>query len=47
MENMAKEFKKSKFYVVPKSGHMAPLENPEFVNKKIKKFLSKNFSDEK
>ena len=45
MENMAKGIKKSKFYVVPKSGHMAPLENPEFVNEKIKKFLSKNFSN--
>lgn len=40
---MAKKIKRSKFYIVPKAGHMAPLENPKFVNDKIKKFLAKNF----
>ncbi len=39
MEKMAKKIKKSDFYVVPKAGHMAPLENPKFVNDKIMKFL--------
>ena len=43
MKKIATRIKKSKFYTVPKSGHMAPLENPDFVNKKIKKFLEDNF----
>ncbi len=47
MKKIAKKIKKSKFHIVPKAGHMAPLENPEFVNEKIKLFLTKNFSDEK
>ncbi len=42
MEGIAKKIKKSKFVVVPKAGHMIPLENPEFVNKNILKFLEKN-----
>ncbi len=41
MEKMAKKIKKSDFYIVPKAGHMAPLENPEYVNAKILKFLAK------
>jgi 3-oxoadipate enol-lactonase len=47
MQEMAKKIKKSKYFVVPKAGHMAPLENPEFVNEKIEKFLEKNFTNEK
>ncbi len=47
MKEMSKKIKKSKFYIVPKAGHMAPLENPEFVNEKIIRFLEKNFNDEK
>jgi len=43
MKEMAKDIKKSKFYIVPKSGHMTPLENPEFVNEKVEKFLEKNY----
>ena len=43
MKKMADRIKNSKFHVVPKSGHMAPLENPDFVNKKIKKFLKDNY----
>ncbi|MDX1701325.1 MAG: alpha/beta hydrolase [Melioribacteraceae bacterium] len=43
MKKIADRIKKSKYYVVPKSGHMAPLENPDFVNKKISKFLRDNF----
>ncbi len=41
MQKMAKKIKKSDFYVVPKAGHMSPLENPEFVNAKMIKFLEK------
>ncbi len=41
MQKMAKKIKKSDFFVVPKAGHMAPLENPDFVNTKIIKFLEK------
>lgn len=43
MKDISKKIKDSKFYVVPKSGHMTPLENPEFVNEKIEKFMEKNF----
>ena len=39
MKKIAGKIKKSKFYLVPKAGHMAPLENANFVNKKIEKFL--------
>lgn len=41
MKKLAKKIKTSKFNIVPKSGHMTPLENPEHVNKKIIKFLDK------
>lgn len=41
MKKMADKIKGSKFYVVPKAGHMSPLENPEFVNNKILRFLNK------
>ena len=41
MQKMAKKIKKSDFYIVPKAGHMAPLENPDFVNTKLFKFLEK------
>ena len=47
MKKMAAKIKKSKFCVVPKSGHMTPLENPEFVNEKICDFLEKNFTNKK
>jgi pimeloyl-ACP methyl ester carboxylesterase len=43
MKEISKNIKKSKFYIVPKAGHMSPLENPIFVNEKIEKFLKKNF----
>ncbi len=43
MKKIAKTIKKSKYYVVPKAGHMTPLENPDFVNEKIIKFIEKNF----
>ncbi len=44
MKKMAKRIKNSSFYIVPNSGHMTPLENPEFVNDKIYNFLNDNFS---
>ena len=44
MLDIAKDIKKSKYYVVPKAGHMAPLENSEFVNEKINKFMKVYFS---
>lgn len=47
MENIAKKIKGSNYYIVPKAGHMTPLENPEYVNAKIEKFLTKNFKNEK
>lgn len=47
MAEMSKKIQKSKYYIVPKAGHMAPLENPEFVNEKIIRFLEKHFNDEK
>ncbi|MFX1449924.1 MAG: alpha/beta fold hydrolase [Promethearchaeota archaeon] len=39
---MAKEIPNSELYVVP-AGHMAMLEVPDLINKKIIEFLSKNF----
>ncbi|GBD89722.1 3-oxoadipate enol-lactonase 2 [bacterium BMS3Abin04] len=41
MKKLAKKIKSSKFHIVPKAGHMTPLENPEYVNKKIRTFLDK------
>jgi 3-oxoadipate enol-lactonase len=45
MKKLAKNIKKSSFYIVPDAGHMTPLENPEFVNEKIIKFLSGKFNE--
>lgn len=45
MKKMAKKIKNSVYYTVPDSGHMTPLENPEFVNEKIKGFLKVNPSE--
>jgi 3-oxoadipate enol-lactonase len=44
MKKLSKKIKNSEFHIVPNSGHMTPLENPEFVNEKIKGFLTNNFS---
>jgi pimeloyl-ACP methyl ester carboxylesterase len=41
MKQLADRILESQFVIVPKSGHMTPLENPEFVNKKILQFLRK------
>lgn len=39
MKEMSGKIKNSKFYIVPNSGHITPVENPEFVGEKIKNFL--------
>ena len=41
MKKLAQKISNSKFQVVPKAGHMTPLENPEFVTKSITSFLTK------
>jgi pimeloyl-ACP methyl ester carboxylesterase len=41
MKNMAVKIKKSEFYIVPKAGHMSPVENPDAVNKHIVNFLKR------
>ncbi|MFH0736014.1 MAG: alpha/beta fold hydrolase [bacterium] len=41
MRKMAGTIPNSQFAVVPKAGHMSPLENPDFVNNVIKEFLDK------
>ena len=43
MKKMSDKIKNAKFFVVPKAGHMSPLDNPDFVNDKIKKFLEEIF----
>jgi pimeloyl-ACP methyl ester carboxylesterase len=40
MKELANIIPNSKFETVPNSGHMSPVENPDFVNKKIKEFLN-------
>lgn len=42
MEQMAQSIPDSEFHIIPKAGHITPLENPETVNKIIKDFLSRN-----
>ncbi len=41
MKEMSDKIAVSEFYAVPDSGHIIPIENPEFVNKKISAFLNK------
>lgn len=41
MQEMHKKIKGSEFVIVPKAGHMSPIENPEFVNKEIEGFLNR------
>ncbi len=41
MKKMAEKIKGAKFKIVPKAGHMSPIENPSFVNDAIKGFLKK------
>lgn len=39
MKIMAEKIQSSKFIVVPNSGHLPPIENPDFVNNLLKDFL--------
>jgi pimeloyl-ACP methyl ester carboxylesterase len=39
MEVMAGQIPNYHFEIIPNSGHMSPIENPSFVNDRIKKFL--------
>ena len=41
MKKMKKKIRKSTLYQVPKAGHMSVLENPDFVNERIHRFLDK------
>jgi 3-oxoadipate enol-lactonase len=41
MKGISDKIAGSEFYVVPGSGHIIPIENPEFVNKKMSAFLNK------
>jgi 3-oxoadipate enol-lactonase len=41
MKDLSDKIAGSEFYTVPDSGHIIPIENPEFVNKKILAFLGK------
>lgn len=41
MHKISEAITNSEFKIVPDAGHMTPLENPEFVTKSIKEFLSK------
>lgn len=41
MKEMDEKIKRSEYFIVPGSGHMSPIENPEFVNEKTKSFLEK------
>ena len=41
MRKVAELIENSEFTIVPNAGHMTPLENPEFVTKSIKEFLSR------
>jgi pimeloyl-ACP methyl ester carboxylesterase len=40
MKAMAEQIPKSQFEIVPNAGHMAPIENADFVTTRIKKFLA-------
>ncbi|MFO7447698.1 MAG: alpha/beta fold hydrolase [Ignavibacteriaceae bacterium] len=40
MKEMAEKIPGAKFFVVPGSGHMTPIENPDFVSERIKEFCS-------
>jgi pimeloyl-ACP methyl ester carboxylesterase len=39
MRTMHQKIKNSDFAIAPRAGHLAPLENPEFVNQVIEGFL--------
>jgi len=39
MKQIGEKIKNSKFKIVPNSGHMSPIENPDFVNSEIEDFI--------
>ena len=41
MKEMAESISNSEFHIIPRAGHISPLENPETVNKIIADFLSR------
>jgi 3-oxoadipate enol-lactonase len=41
MKEMAEAIKGSEFHIIPRAGHITPLENPDEVNRRIKEFLKK------
>ena len=41
MRAMAEKIPRSEFAIIPRAGHMSPLENPECVNDLIEGFLKK------
>jgi 3-oxoadipate enol-lactonase len=44
MKEMSDKINGAEFVIVPDSGHMTPIENPEFVIEKIRKFISAQIS---
>lgn len=44
IKEFADQFPNSDFAIVPRAGHMSPIENPEFVNIIIENFLQKIFN---
>jgi 3-oxoadipate enol-lactonase len=41
MMGMSDKIHNSQFYIIPKAGHLGPIENPDVVNKHIENFLKK------
>jgi 3-oxoadipate enol-lactonase len=44
MSSMAVQIPNSEFYIIPKAGHMSPLENPAEFNLRLKEFLDKHLT---
>jgi 3-oxoadipate enol-lactonase len=44
MKEMTAKIKNSEFHVVPNSGHVSSIENPDFIAKRIRGFLSNHFN---
>jgi pimeloyl-ACP methyl ester carboxylesterase len=44
MKRLADKIKGSEFVIIPNSGHMTPVENPDAVNKAIENFLNRFFN---
>lgn len=41
MMGMSDKIHNSEFYIIPKAGHLSPVENPDMVNRHIENFLNK------